>query len=86
MNYSYHGKNIGGAPKGSDPVGVMKNWLKKHQKKYKIVLPSKLTKKACWKIIQKIKKDYAHEHKNAEKLAREYGLIILRLPPYHCEL
>ena len=55
----------------------MLNWLRKQPG---VSVPTKIYKKECWKLVKELKKEKAHENYNAEKLAKEYGLIILRLP------
>jgi len=77
-NASYHSMTT--IPKSNNRIGEMKDWLQKN----KISFSSTLKKKDIWQIIKGQKSNF--EHYVIDKIARNNGHEILRLPPYHCDL
>jgi transposase len=66
------------ATKGND----MRDWLRKHN----ILFPEFATKKSLYEnLIAPLNKEEFNSYA-VEKIAEENGILILRLPPYHCDL
>lgn len=83
-NFSYHTKNLGGTPGSGANIGEMleylqqKNWYipkKPRRGSYRDIL---------WEETKKCRIRFPEY--NTEEIAKQYGIKILRLPPYHCEL
>jgi transposase len=77
-NAPYH--STSDRPKSKDRVQVMKDWLKAKN----IPFPEKAIKKELWALIKGQSKN--PDHYFIDKLAKEFGHDVVRLPPYHCDL
>ena len=78
-NASYHSRNSDDYPKSKWKKAQFEQWLKEN----KVNFPSDALRSELWVLC----KTHRNE-KNAkvvEKIAK-YGMEVLRLPPYHCEL
>ena len=77
---SYHSRNSDDYPKSKWKKAQFEQWLKEN----KVNFPSDALRSELWVLCK------AHRNeKNAkvvEKIAKKYGMEVLRLPPYHCEL
>ena len=80
-NASYHTRTEVGIPNSKSGKPELVEYLNANDIPF---LESQSQKPALWKIVQA----HIKEHKKyvAEKLAEKYKIIILRTPPYHCEL
>ena len=79
-NASYHSRNSDDYPKSKWKKAQFEQWLKEN----KVNFPSDALRSELWVLC----KTHRNE-KNAkvvEKIAKKYGMEVLRLPPYHCEL
>jgi len=77
-NAPYHSMTT--IPKCNWRVQPMKDWLVSKN----IPFSSGSTKKEIWEIIKREKYNYSHYV--IDRLAKDSGHEILRLPPYHCDL
>ena len=79
-NASYHSRNSDDFPKSKWKKAQFEQWLKEN----KVNFPSDSLRSELWVLC----KTHRNE-KNAKvvkKIAKKYGMEVLRLPPYHCEL
>ena len=82
-NASYHCRNPDDYPKSKWKKAQFEQWLKEN----KVNFPSDALRSELW-VLCKNEKTHRNE-KNAnvvEKIVKTYGMEVLRLPPYHCEL
>ena len=80
-NASYHSRNSDDYPKSKWKKAQFEQWLKEN----KVNFPFDTLRSELWVSVCKT---HGNE-KNAkvlEKIAMKYGMEVLRLPPYHCEL
>ena len=82
-NASYHTCDSD-APKANANVKTMIEWLDKKEIKF----PDKWRLRGYKDKLKELVKQHKEENPeyNAEAMAKKYGVTILRLPPYHCEL
>ena len=79
-NASYHSRNSNDYPKSKWKKAQFEQWLKEN----KVNFPSDALRSKLWVLC----KTHRNE-KNAkvvEKIAKKYGMEVLHLPAYHCEL
>ena len=72
-NASYHSRNSDDYPKSKWKIAQFEQWLKEN----KVNFPTDTLRSELWVLCK--------THWN-EKIAKKYGMEVLRLPPYHCEL
>ena len=79
-NASYHSRNSDDYPKSKWKKAQFEQWLKEN----KVNFPSDALRSELWVLC----KTHRNEKnvKVVEKIAKKYGMEVLRLPPYHCEL
>jgi len=77
-NASYHSMTT--IPKSNWKVQQMRDWLTSNN----ISFPGGFTKSEIWSLIKTQKSNY--DHYIIDRVAKNAGHEILRLPPYHCDL
>ena len=79
-NASYHSRNSDDYPKSKWKKAQFEQWMKEN----KVNFPSDaLRSELC--VLCKTHRNEKNA-KVVEKIAKKYGMEVLRLPPYHCEL
>lgn len=79
-NAPYHSKQIEKAPSFCTKKNDMKKWLTEHN----IQFEPTLNKKSLWEIIRYYKPQIEKSFE-IDKLIRDHGHTVLRLPPYNCQ-
>lgn len=79
-NASYHGRKKEKVPTTSSLKGDIMNWLRSKN----IEFPENALKKELMDIVNKFRSQFSSYE--IDSYAKEYGMFVLRTPPYHCEL
>lgn len=81
-NAAYHSKTLDKIPKWESSIKDMKKFLTTHNIEFR----EKAYKEELFAIISKFLEENPDKHYCIDAIVKEYGHIILRLPPYHPEL
>ncbi len=80
-NASYHSRKTTDAPNSKTKVADLRSWIKKNSS----ADPSKLKRPECWAMVKNLLKTKPAE-KAVDAMVQRAGIVLERLPPYHCDL